>query len=356
MARSHGLTRPNSRGLQDEVFDVSVVLATFNGERFLPALLESLRAQTHLPAELVAVDDASEDRTLKLLEAFAREAPFPVRVMASPVRKGAHSQFRAGVRQSRHGWIAFCDQDDLWHPEKLARCAFGAAATPDVGLVVHSGRIIDEDSRPTGTRWPDLPTRVVPPLGWDWSLSLPGFAQIFSRRLLDLAPISADALSSSSHAYGISHDEWVQLHAFVSADAVFLDDELVGYRRHADNLSSDPRGRTPTVQPLVADYKDQARRAEERATYFRSLGRNTELGAAVAYFERQAEMWQRRVQVFEKGRWLRPLQLIAMCLYHRDYRARTRGGLGGRSLVKDVVGAVRSGVHARGDGTGNSPR
>ncbi|MBN9522205.1 glycosyltransferase, partial [bacterium] len=54
---------------------LSVALCTFNGERFLPDQLASIRAQERLPDELVACDDGSTDHTIELLRAFAAEVP-----------------------------------------------------------------------------------------------------------------------------------------------------------------------------------------------------------------------------------------------------------------------------------------
>src|SRR4051794_211763 len=57
---------------------VSILLATFNGERYLGQLLESLAAQTSRPLELLVGDDGSHDATPDIVARFARKAPFPV--------------------------------------------------------------------------------------------------------------------------------------------------------------------------------------------------------------------------------------------------------------------------------------
>src|SRR5262245_27786779 len=57
---------------------ISIVLATFNGERYLEPLLQSLAGQTIAPLELVVGDDGSRDGTPEIVAEFARTAPFPV--------------------------------------------------------------------------------------------------------------------------------------------------------------------------------------------------------------------------------------------------------------------------------------
>ena len=58
----------------------SVALCVYNGERFLSQQLESLAAQTVLPDELVICDDASSDGSMRIVENFAKNAPFVVRI------------------------------------------------------------------------------------------------------------------------------------------------------------------------------------------------------------------------------------------------------------------------------------
>ena len=75
--RENGHDRPE-RMADEQAGAVSIVLATFNGERYLEPLLESLADQTIAPRELVVGDDGSQDRTPEIVSEFARRAPFPV--------------------------------------------------------------------------------------------------------------------------------------------------------------------------------------------------------------------------------------------------------------------------------------
>ena len=105
--------------------DVSIALATHNGEQYLAAQLDSLAQQTSPPAELVIVDDCSGDRTMEIVNAFAARAPFPVRVSRNEPASGFRESFmraaaalhggadfvlrsgrHLGGRQARHAWSA----------------------------------------------------------------------------------------------------------------------------------------------------------------------------------------------------------------------------------------------------------
>ena len=131
---------------------VSVALCTYNGERFLEEQLGSLAAQTRLPAELVVTDDASADRSAALLDAFAADAPFPVRVMRNARNLGSTASFERTIAACRGELVALCDQDDLWRPAKIERLAQALEADRHAGYAFCDADVVDETLRPLGLR------------------------------------------------------------------------------------------------------------------------------------------------------------------------------------------------------------
>jgi glycosyltransferase involved in cell wall biosynthesis len=94
---------------------VSLIIPCFNQAAFLPAAIESALAQALPPAEILVVDDGSTDGSAALAARYGG----PVRVIRQPNR-GAAAARNAGVREARHGLLAFLDGDDLWPPGSLA--------------------------------------------------------------------------------------------------------------------------------------------------------------------------------------------------------------------------------------------
>src|SRR5579872_6862490 len=102
---------------------ISVALTTYNGERYLESQLESLVTQQRPPYELIVGDDGSTDRTLEILQRFAARAPFAVQVTKNAERLGWQRNFAAVALRCAGDYVAFCDQDDVWRADKLARAA-----------------------------------------------------------------------------------------------------------------------------------------------------------------------------------------------------------------------------------------
>ena len=131
---------------------MSVALCTYQGARFLDAQLESIARQTRIPDELVVCDDRSSDGTVAILRAFARRAPFPVRIEVNPVNLGSTRNFERAIGLCTGDFIATCDQDDVWLPEKIALTLAAFDDDPRRALVFTDADVVDDDLRPRGYR------------------------------------------------------------------------------------------------------------------------------------------------------------------------------------------------------------
>lgn len=113
---------------------VSVVMAVYNGSATVARAIGSVRAQTLSDWELLVVDDASTDGSADLVAGLAEADP-RIRLLRSPSNSGGPARPRnAGLREARGGVVCLLDQDDLWHPDKLA-LQVAKHATGDFGLV-----------------------------------------------------------------------------------------------------------------------------------------------------------------------------------------------------------------------------
>ena len=126
---------------------LSVIIPTYNGERYIGAALESVRAQKTDDVELIVVDDGSTDRTLGIVDSFAQDLSISV---FKPGRIGNWvAVSNIGLRQAKARWACFLHQDDLWLPGRLAR-VLHEMATAKGALILHSSLFMSSKGRSLG--------------------------------------------------------------------------------------------------------------------------------------------------------------------------------------------------------------
>lgn len=209
-------------------------MATYNGARFIREQLDSIAAQTTLPAELVVTDDASTDDTLRIVRDFARTAPFPVHVHENATRLGYRANFLRATGLCVSPLIALCDQDDIWEPAKLERMAV-AFADPEVLLCYHEAWLIDIAGTRMGLAH-IYPLRASnPPSSANPMLNPYGFTMMFRRRLLDFADLWERSVDNLHAGQPMAHDQWLFFLASAFGTVAYLAEPLAGYRQHGAN-------------------------------------------------------------------------------------------------------------------------
>lgn len=219
--------------------EVQVLLATYNGERFLREQIDSILAQTQPGVAILARDDGSQDGTVTILNEYAQRFPERFRMLSPEAPTGsARSNFLALLQASTAPYVAFADQDDVWLPEKLS-------------LEMHAMRELEQRR---GTECPLLvfsDLRVVSeslvPLAssyWKFRDIEPRNIRRLERLLMENvvtgctaflnAPLAHKARSMPEEVH--MHDWWVALLACTFGDAAFLPQPLVLYRQHAGNV------------------------------------------------------------------------------------------------------------------------
>lgn len=224
---------------------ISVALCTYNGAEFLAEQLESLAAQCLLPDELVVCDDASPDGTVAILGEFAAGAPFPVRIHGNAHNLGYVKNFEQAISLCTGELIALCDQDDVWHPEKLARSARLLADLPEIGLVCTDAEVVGRKLEPLGLRMSQM-------LGFgaaeQASVARGSALEVLVR--INFVTGAAMMFRSSLRPAALPipdgwvHDGWIALMISLTAGVAFIDAPLLAYRQHGSNrIGAPPQAR-----------------------------------------------------------------------------------------------------------------
>lgn len=210
---------------------VSVVLAVYNGARFLRPQLDSVLAQLRPGDELIVVDDASTDESLAIVKATGSAL---LKVHASPANRGVLASFEQGLRLATHEVVFLCDQDDLWLPGK--RDAFVGAFERDPGVlvVISDAQVIDANGVIVAPSFmagrQGFAGSVVATL---WRNRYLGCAMALRRRLLSLAlPVPPGVPM---------HDMWFGALGRLAGRVVYLSTPYLQYRRHGGNVTPSRR-------------------------------------------------------------------------------------------------------------------
>lgn len=140
---------PLSRGFMAQSLDI--LLAVRNGEKYLPALLDSLFSQEFQDFMIVASDDGSTDATLNVIKAYQDRFPERIRVLKFDRAAGsARGNFARLLEACTADFAMFCDQDDIWLPQKITLTLARARAAEaeygvDTPILVHTDlTVVDE--------------------------------------------------------------------------------------------------------------------------------------------------------------------------------------------------------------------
>lgn len=294
---------------------VSVLLAAYNGERYLPAQLASLQAQTLADFRVLWQDDGSSDGSLSLLTALSGKDSrfFPAAQQGQHL--GAKGNFLSLLRQDDAPYTALCDQDDLWHADKLCRCldalqkAEARYGTDTPLLVHHDCRVVNADGNV-------LHHSFFRHQGWDGAANtLPrllvqnnvtGCTCMMNAALRRLVADHADAQAM------FMHDWFIALTAAAFGHILFIDAPLLDYRQHGANVMGASR-HTLLHRGLTALRMPRAARERIAMTYrqarcFRAcFGDELPSGAAAiidGYLAIEAMPGMQRVRALKKGEYL----------------------------------------------------
>jgi glycosyltransferase involved in cell wall biosynthesis len=124
---------------------VSVVMSTYNGERFLKEAIESVLSQTLRDFELLIVDDCSTDRTAHIIQSFEDPRIFCIK---TGINSGYSAARNVGLKEARGKYIACMDHDDISLPDRLERQASFLESHPSIGLVACGYEVINEWGKP----------------------------------------------------------------------------------------------------------------------------------------------------------------------------------------------------------------
>jgi glycosyltransferase involved in cell wall biosynthesis len=222
-----------------------MVMAVYNGERYLREAIDSILAQTLADFELIVVDDASTDATPRILDCYRDPRLLRLR---NGRNLGAAASLNRGLAQARGEFVARLDADDFAYPERLARQVAYLDHHPQVGLLGTWFEHMD----PEGTVRERV-TRPITDTGIRW------FQLFHCAFCHSSVMLRRDLLERTGQRYnetlrsGIDFDLWVRLQAWTRM--AMLPEYLVRYRLHGDSITFTRLGEQVRHALLIASQQ-----------------------------------------------------------------------------------------------------
>ena len=236
---------------------VAILLATYNGEKYILKQLESIKEQTYTHFVCYIHDDGSTDETIEIIRAFCM-GDYRFKLIDGPRCGGAKDNFFFLMNCiDDEKYIMFCDQDDYWFQEKIAVCldAMQKNEKKNEPVCVYSDlEVVDEDlnticrsfytysgKRPLKNDFTSLIMNNV----------VVGCTMMINRPLLNIS------LKRADHQLIYMHDWWLALIASASGKMIYIDRPLILYRQHTDNsVGAVPKKRYVQMMLDFLNYKN----------------------------------------------------------------------------------------------------
>jgi glycosyltransferase involved in cell wall biosynthesis len=222
---------------------VSIVIPSYNHERFVGEAIDSVVRQSYRPIELVVVDDGSRDRSREVIAAQLSQAPLQAARLIEQPNAGAHAALTRGIDASAGALVGILNSDDVYHPERVAMLV-RSVGDGDPALAFSRVELVDAAGRPlppedAWCRW--YPSalegiRSSPTIGFALllaNLSVSSSNLFFTRSVWDaVRPFGP---------YRFCHDWDFLMRSVLVTEPTLVDEPLLRYRIHETNSTASLR-------------------------------------------------------------------------------------------------------------------
>jgi glycosyltransferase involved in cell wall biosynthesis len=217
---------------------IEILLATYNGEKYLSQQINSILSQTYQQWKLLIHDDGSTDKTVEIIKNFEYKYPNKIVYVNDKLETGsARDNFAYLLSLSKAKYIMFCDQDDVWEDDKIEVTIFemlkNERANRNKPILIHSDLcIVDEN------------LQYIHPSMWDYQRTNPKWSQNLNISLVQNSITGctimindiAKNISLPIPKYAIMHDWWILASVLKNNGVVsYIEQPLIKYRQHSSN-------------------------------------------------------------------------------------------------------------------------
>ena len=207
----------------------SIVMATYNGEKYLREQIETILSNMRDYDELVISDDGSKDNTIKIIEEISSKDK-RIKIIEGP-RKGVKQNFSNAINTASGKYIILADQDDIWKENKIKTILDTFKENENCTLVVHDAEVFNSESN-----------TIIYPSFFEYRKSGAGVIKnIYKNTYIGCCMAFDEKIKSKILPIPDNiemHDQWIGIiNDKLFTKSIFINDKLIKYRRHENNVS-----------------------------------------------------------------------------------------------------------------------
>lgn len=205
---------------------VSVAMATYNGEKYIEEQIKSILMNLEANDELIISDDGSTDNTIKIITEIIKKDS-RIKLLNGP-KKGVKQNFANAINNCTGKYIFLTDQDDAWIENKVDKVLY-CFQKEECTLIVHDAEIVDEnlnEIEKSFFKFRNSGKGIVKNI---WKNTYIGCCMTFKSEIKKhILPIPNNIEM---------HDQWIGIINEIYGKSYFLNEKLIKYRRHLNNVS-----------------------------------------------------------------------------------------------------------------------
>jgi len=213
---------------------IAILLATYNGEKYLDEQLRSISEQTYSDYVVYVHDDGSTDKTVDILFKWKEVFKDKLVIVKGCKTNSAKNNFFYLLSKVEADYYMFSDQDDVWNKDKIEKSIKTIKEYKNLPILVHSDlEVVDEDLNIICDRFSKYQNLNMKDMSLNKLLvhnSITGSTMLFNKELRDLALKDKDVDNI------IMHDWWIGLIASQYGKIIYIDEALNKYRQHHTNV------------------------------------------------------------------------------------------------------------------------
>lgn len=254
--------------------NVDILLATYNGEKYLKEQIDSLLSQTYQDFKILVRDDNSKDSTINIIQEYEKAYPEKIKLIQDDFGNlGSSKSFMKLLECSDSEYIMFCDQDDVWMPNKIElslqkMIELENESKIDIPLLVFTDlHVVDES------------LKIIENSFWKYQKLIPKTAKDW-KKLVAQNVITGCTIMMNKKAKEVSlpfvldmmiHDQWIGVNVAKYGKIEYIDKQTIFYRQHGNNVAGAHNYGLKYISSKLMQIKKILNYFQQASSYFKEI-------------------------------------------------------------------------------------